>query len=339
MRKAGTKMSILFLLPGLGYGLFLGLSQGIWHLMFLSVATAIVWIFARSRKPVDPKGEIEVSISGVAVDGKPLSQFSYFWNPQIQLRVLSVLDAANPNTMLEKLLNTELPLAAGIASNGEITCIPEAHCLIIGPTGAGKTELMRLALERYPGQLAVVDFKGGLGFGGVWGCVAQMTNLDAEPEFFWSWLAQELDERERILILGKIPEKLIVLVDELGQVVASSAQASLLVERICSKGRSLRVFLMAANQTLSGVSRVVLANCGARISLVGIDPVDAMQLGSAKADAIRVSAGWAGGTLIHDSKQLQFSFPLGVSQLSRIEKLKRMGLSNSGVENFPGVGI
>lgn len=319
--------------------MFLGISQGIWHLMFLSLATALVWIFARTRKPADPNGELEISISGVAIDGRPLSRFSYFWDPRIQLRVLSYLDAASPNAMLEKLLGSDIPMAAGIAPAGEVIAVPEAHCLIIGPTGAGKTELMRLILDCYPGQLAVVDFKGGLGFGGVWGCVALLTNLDSEPSEFWSWLSQELDARERMLVAAKSPEKLIVLIDELGQVIASSLQAGTLIERITSKGRSLGVFLMAANQTLSGVSRVVLANCAARVALAGIDPVDAMQLGAGKVEMPQASAGWAAGTLIYESKQSQFSFPLGVSQLSRIEKLKRVGLGNSGIKDLPSVGV
>lgn len=332
-------MSVLFLLPGLGYGLFLGLTQGVWHLMFLSLATAIVWLVARSRKPVNPAGEIEISQSGVAVDGRRLHNFSYFWNRQLQLRIVSLLDRERPEVMLERLFDSGLELMAGVDNDGRVIALPDSHCLIIGPTGSGKTELMRLTLENYPHRLATVDFKGGLGLANAWGSVASLTNLDENPDEFWYWLEQQLSQREQQLITGSQPEKLLIMVDELGQVLTSSQRASAAVEKITSKGRSLGVFLIAANQTLSGVSRVVLANCGVRIALVGTDSVDAMQLGAGKQSAKPIAAGWSAANYVRDGVVQVLNFPLGVSQLSRIEKLKRVGLSDAGIKNISRMGI
>jgi hypothetical protein len=103
-------------------------------------------------------------------------------------------------------------------------------------------------------------------------------------------------------------------VDEFVAALASGPKALATIEDSAARGRSLGVHLVAATQSLSGVSRAMLTNLRARVAMSSSDPIDMVQLGinPSKHKPINIS-GWASAIVYLGSNQAQgFSFPLGV---------------------------
>jgi energy-coupling factor transporter ATP-binding protein EcfA2 len=331
-----SPMSILFLLPTLVYGIFLGLSQGMWHLTIIGGLTVAVWILIKSKKPPQENQSLEIGLAGVAVGGKRLTGLSIFWPTWLNLKLLNQLANPPQHLYLEKFLDHSEVLKAGIDHGGELVSLKNIHTLIIGPTGSGKTEFLRNLMESWPHRVMAVDFKGGLGFQRAYGIERVVTNHSDNLEEFASELQMELERREASLGEGKNLEPLILLIDEFASAVRESNAISRLVEDVVSKGRALQLYLFAASQTLSGVSRTVLANCLQRVGLGKIDQVDAMQLGLSKQVRPSFGEGWASA---QTSEGVYFSFPLGQSQISRISQSQTMSLGDTRVIDLSRVRV
>ncbi len=330
-------MSILFLLPTLGYGVFLGLSQGLWHLTAIGLFTLIIWIVIKSKKPLTKSDEIELGLAGVAVGGRKLGGFSLFWPTWLNLALIRMLERPASEVLLDQLLDSRGQLKAGIRSDGEIVFLRPAHTLIIGPTGSGKTEFMRNLIESWPHRLVVIDFKGGLGFSKAFGIEWVVSNHSDDFDQFLEMVHKELETRERELADGQSPKPMMLLVDELSSVTRSSQKAASVLDDVATKGRALGVYLFAASQTLSGVSRSLMANCLQKIGIGAVDQVDAMQLGLSKQRRQPIANGWASAQI--SEGQLYFNFPLGQSQVSRISQGQTVGLSDSRVIDLSRVRV
>jgi hypothetical protein len=138
-----------------------------------------------------------------------------------------------------------------------------------------------------------------MGFEDFAGLERLATNLDDNLEDFWVAVTDELDRREA----GGSLRPLLLVVDELGAVLATRSAPPVL-ERVVSKGRSLGVHLVAANQTLSAVGRTLIANCALRAVVGSVDPIDAAQLAITEK-----LPSWATAILKSSAGQQPFWFP------------------------------
>jgi S-DNA-T family DNA segregation ATPase FtsK/SpoIIIE len=206
------------------------------------------------------------------------------------------------------------------------------HLIIVGPTGSGKSEFLRLLITSLRAtqdfELALFDYKGGAALEEFAAdAIGMATDLDQESQLeLYAQLAGELARRERLFASAKCSSieqyvaagnsllRLVVVVDEFVAALASGQKALTTIEDIAARGRSLGVHLVAATQSLSGVSRAMLTNLRARVVMSSSDPIDMVQLGinPGKHKPLNVS-GWASAIIYCGSNQAEsFSFPLGV---------------------------
>lgn len=278
-------MQLVSLAPGLLIGLWYGIQQGNW-IFFASIAASfLVSIFL--RRPMGRVLEAEVDeLGSVRIDGRVVNRFPIFWTTQERDLVFQLLvtptsdDLALALQRAEKMAKKDSLMNLGVTPSLAPVSIELSksapHLLIIGPTGSGKSVLMRrFAMSAQP--LLDIDFKGGENLAGFL-AVRRLNNLDQNSESFWKELDQRLDQREAKPHL-KHPA-LYVFVDELAATLASSTQAGKTLERVATRGRSSSVFMIAASQSTSGIPRNIILNCQHRVLLGAVDPIDRTQLGA-----------------------------------------------------------
>jgi hypothetical protein len=177
-------------------------------------------------------------------------------------------------------------------------------------------------------ELALFDYKGGAALEEfAQGSLGMATDLDQESQLeLYTLLANELSKRERLFASAKCSSieqyvaagnslpRLVVVVDEFVAALSSGPKALATIEDISARGRSLGMHLVAATQSLSGVSRAMLTNLRARVAMFSSDPIDMVQLGiNPGKHKPTIINGWASAIVYCGSNQAEsFSFPLGV---------------------------
>jgi hypothetical protein len=295
----------IYLLPSLGYGVYLGSVSGNWTLLVLAGGSAVAMQLARAGASLSATEPIQFHGNRVRIGKRLLPRCSWLWPSTVRTRVYLATRELEPIDR-GKVFARELTaggLLLGVDLEGSAVRLELAHenshLLVIGPTGSGKTQLLRIIATGWQNPVWVLDFKGGMGFEGFHNLERLATNLDKDLEDFWVSISTELDRREA----GGAWRPLMLVVDELGAVLATRSAAAVL-DRVVSKGRSLGVHLVAANQTLSAVGRTLVANCALRVVVGSADPIDAAQLAITEK-----LPSWATAILKSSSGQLPFWFP------------------------------
>jgi S-DNA-T family DNA segregation ATPase FtsK/SpoIIIE len=335
------------MLPSLVLGVYLGFSTGAWQLALMAVGSALIALFVSKRRSVsatEPQvaavDRFRATSRNLYFDGKRVSRCSWLFSPKLRRAAHSAVEAdtagkltrASASALFVDGFRATAPGAlatlAGL-QNGkplEIDLAAAPHTFLVGPTGSGKSQLLRLMLgslrNRYlPTEmaLAVADFKGGdltEGLGLEPWLSAKTSDLDDKSDDFWFDLSAELERRERLLAATKVSAdaepKLLVVVDELAEVLKSSLAARTLTS-LAARGRSLGLHLLLANQGLLGVPRDLLLNLRVRIALASTDQVELVQLGGKAKELFSTEPGFVAARLIrHKAPDADFEFPVGI---------------------------
>jgi S-DNA-T family DNA segregation ATPase FtsK/SpoIIIE len=304
----------------------------------------------KNRYPqFDENSVVHVSNGSVAIGNRVLPRFQFLWKAQWHQLLLAEISKASTGDQfalaLDRIKQDRFrvngvgagKLVSWIGANENRDLVLDLvtdgpHLIVVGPTGSGKSEFLRLLLTSLRAtqefKLALFDYKGGAALEEfAEDSIGLATDLDQESQLaLFALLANELAERERLFASAKCSSiekyvatgnklaRLVVVVDEFVAALASGPKALATIEDIAARGRSLGVHLVAATQSLSGVSRSMLTNLRARVAMSSSDPIDMVQLGinPGKHKSINVS-GWASAIVYCGSNQAEsFGFPLGV---------------------------
>ena len=344
-------MQWIWYLPSMLIGLGFGFSSGYWQLALISVLMVMILIGTQGYKnrypQFDENSVVHVSNAAVAIGNRVLPRFQFLWKAQWHQLLLAELSKASTGDYfaLDRIKQDcfrvdgvgEGKLVSWIGANENRELVLDLvtdgpHLIVVGPTGSGKSEFLRLLLTSLRAtqdfKLALFDYKGGAALEEfAEDSIGIATDLDQESQLaLFALLANELAERERLFASAKCSSietyvaagnklaRLVVVVDEFVAALASGPKALSTIEDIAARGRSLGVHLVAATQSLSGVSRAMLTNLRARVAMSSSDPIDMVQLGinPGKHKSINVS-GWASAIVYLGSDQAEsFGFPLGV---------------------------
>ena len=343
-------MQFIWYLPSLLIGIATGLVSGYWQMAlvsFLMVGLMLAVNIWKNRYPVFTESDrVDLSAAGVAIANRVLPQNELFWKKSWHQLLLAHLKSHETPNHLELILREKsrsgfwknswqigLAYWLGATADGELHLEAEtdgAHLIIVGPTGSGKSELLKLIclslLEADSCQLILFDFKGGA-------CLSEFsdkallfaTDIDIEQaNDSWRKVSAILIERERLLQEAGVSnieqfqhqqdlKRVVVVVDELSPAFQSGQLASTCIEDICARGRSLGVHLVVAGQSLVGIPRSLLTNLRARIAMESCDPIDTVQLGLPVNRTPQLAvAGFGSALFMGALKQVrEFYFPLG----------------------------
>ena len=342
-------MQLIWYLPSLLIGLTVGFSSGYWQLASIS-ALMVSLMFGvslyRNRYPVfESNSKIHLSPGQVAIENRVLPKFEFLWKKQWhELFMAHHRSRCAPDFLqatLEKVHSgfdlvsvDKLPLWIGADTQSERVLnlsIEGPHLIIVGPTGSGKSELLKLLiyslLQGNSCELVLFDFKGGATLERFQdNCIGLATDLDlAKQKQLWGFVAAELTNREQEFAkshvanleqfngLGNSMPSVVVVVDEFAAALATGPIANACLEDLCARGRSLGVHLIAATQSLTGIPRAMLTNLRARVAMTSSDPIDLVQLGM---NPNRLSLGpvdgWGSGYVATATVAVKgFYFPLG----------------------------
>jgi S-DNA-T family DNA segregation ATPase FtsK/SpoIIIE len=343
-------MQLIWYLPSLIVGLTVGFSSGYWQLALVSILMASLMLgfqVYRNRYPQFETGSsVFLSAGQVAISDRVLPRFELFWKKQWQELLLGHFQARQAPDFLSQLLvqksvegfwntpSSELSLWLGASSSRDVSvdlATEGPHLLIVGPTGSGKSELLKLMLgsllENQRVELVLFDFKGGATLEEfVPAAIGMGTDLDARgSEKLFDYIQAELASREKLFaarkvselkqfnLLGEPLQRIVLVIDEFAACLATGPKASSCVEDVLARGRSLGIYLIAASQSLTGISRSFLTNLRARIAMGSSDPIDFVQLGiSPTKSNLPAVQGFAQAVLLTPARAAEgFYFPLG----------------------------
>jgi energy-coupling factor transporter ATP-binding protein EcfA2 len=346
-------MQFIWYLPSMLIGLSFGISSGYWQLALVSVLMVLILIGSQAYKnrypQFDENSVIHISNASVAIGNRVLPRFQFLWKAQWHQLILAFLsrESAGDNfgRVLERRQAEGFKIVAaepgglvswiGVSATNELTLdlvIDGPHLIVVGPTGSGKSEFLRLLLTSLSAtqdfKLALFDYKGGAALEEfAVDSIGMATDLDHSAQLdLYAQLADELAKRERIfsdakcssieqfVATGNTLPRLVVVVDEFVAALSSGPKALSTIEDIAARGRSLGVHLVAATQSLSGVSRSMLTNLRARVVMASADPIDMVQLGINPGKHSHLAVpGWASAIVYCGNKQAEsFCFPLGI---------------------------
>ena len=328
------------MLPSLVLGLYLGFSTGMWQLALMSFGSALIAVVisrVRRANAVEQTPEANpFTVVGTRVlyRHKPLTKMRWMFSPKLRASARSLMAEQQKEQRLRSVLPRILGRGYRAVMPGglcavfgveqdhalEIDLALAPHVFVVGPTGAGKSQLLRIMTKsltnRYlPSelQLMLIDFKGGVLLDGLnldaW-MHAKLSDLQDDRSVFWAELQTLIMQRERAPLLSN--HKLVIIVDELAEVLRDQAAYTALTS-VAARGRSLGVHLVVANQGLSGVPRDLLLNLRLRVALAGVDQVELVQLGGKAMPLVGSKAPQISARIIqHQEADRDFGFAAGL---------------------------
>jgi energy-coupling factor transporter ATP-binding protein EcfA2 len=353
-------MQLIWYLPSLIIGLTAGVSSGYWQLALISALMVSLMLgvsMYKNRYPVfEPDSRIDVSVGQVAIANRVLPRFELFWKKQWhELLLANHARQLAPDFLawtkdqifehgfdLDPAKSLQLWIGANNSSQKVLSLATAGpHLIIVGPTGSGKSELLKLLmhslLQQSSCDLVLFDFKGGATLESFeQHAVGLATDLETPKQVqLWDFVAGELEKREQIFAsrqvsgieqfieLGEQMSEIVVVVDEFAAALATGVKAISCLEDVCARGRSLGVHLIAATQSLTGIPRSMLTNLRARIAMASSDPIDLVQLGMNPGKLSLASVpGWGSGYLATANTSAEgFYFPLGFTPKPKLEVL------------------
>jgi energy-coupling factor transporter ATP-binding protein EcfA2 len=311
----------------------------------------------KNRYPVfEPDSRIDVSVGQVAIANRVLPRNEFFWKKQWhELLLANHARQLAPDFLawtkdqifehgfdLDPAKSLQLWIGANNSSQKVLSLATAGpHLIIVGPTGSGKSELLKLLiyslLQQSSCDLVLFDFKGGATLESFeQHAVGLATDLETPKQVqLWDFVAGELEKREQIFAsrqvsgieqfnqLGEQMSEIVVVVDEFAAALATGVKAISCLEDVCARGRSLGIHLIAATQSLTGIPRSMLTNLRARIAMASSDPIDLVQLGMNPGKLSLASVpGWGSGYLATANTSAEgFYFPLGFTPKPKLEVL------------------
>lgn len=223
-------MQLLWILPTLGYGLFLFFTTGQWFGLVFGGLSLVSLGLAQLFKGRAPNPAVNAPVhfgaTKVALGNHKLPKWEWLWQPEAAERVYQNVSQQNRRHQANLKLGAKV---AGGLQAGNIN--PDglslwagfdgaeavefdlancgAHAILVGPTGSGKSQLLSSLLvsacQGYSPQqlrLWLVDFKGGATLAPFaktpWGH-RMATDLDSTAGELISALRQELAERQQVV--------------------------------------------------------------------------------------------------------------------------------------------
>ncbi len=353
-------MQLIWYLPSLIIGLTAGVSSGYWQLALISALMVSLMLgvsLYKNRYPVfEPDSRIDVSAGQVAISNRVLPRIELLWKKQWhELLLANHARQMAPDFLawtkdqisehgfdLDPSQSLQLWIGANNSSQKVLSLASSGpHLIIVGPTGSGKSELLKLLMyslvQESSCDLVLFDFKGGATLE-IFEQQAVGLATDLAPskqKQLWDFVSGELEAREQIFAsrqvsgivqfhqLGEQMSEIVVVVDEFAAALATGAKALSCLEDICARGRSLGVHLIAATQSLTGIPRSMLTNLRARIAMASSDPIDLVQLGFNPGKlSLAAVAGWGSGFVATANTAAEgFYFPLGFTPKPKLEVL------------------
>jgi len=315
-------MQFAWLAPSLLFGIYLGATTGAWHMLVMSSMTAVAWIAIKRftiAREVDLSQPVTISGTEAWIGDYQLPKLEILWKREWHDLVY--------RAYLAKDTKPEFTLDLQLETFG-------VHALIVGPTGSGKSELLKLLLQKtistQPScEITLFDYKGGATFGrfnNLPQVKRLVTDIDGHPDDEpWNLLRAEVGRRELALAAkgasriedlqrwGMPMPRHYIFIDELAAVISQNPLAAAALTVVATRGRSLGIHLIMATQSAQSVPRAMMTNLRTRIALAEADPIDLAQLNLKRPPASDpVPAGWASGWLqMPGSSSAQFIFPIG----------------------------
>jgi energy-coupling factor transporter ATP-binding protein EcfA2 len=334
------------LLPGLVLGVVMALVTGMWQFALFTFvgllsATLTTALVKRNKREPDmdfSDQPIWISPGAVAIGDKVLPKTGLFFKEQYSDIFFDYFSKLAKEREVEKKrleLRSSfykaskpglLPFWAGIAEAADLEfdlARDGPHALIVGATGSGKSEFLKLITSSMlvssaaqSLQLVLIDFKGGAALRSYAehpATLTLVTDLDeSRLERFWLYLAGELKRRERLLAQRRVSSieqlddlpRLLVIADELPAIISAHQFSLGTLESIAARGRSLGVHLIATSQSLAGIPRALITNLTMRFAIGTTDPGDLIAMVPtmrlANSNSSRALAIWGSNTSSFD---------------------------------------
>jgi hypothetical protein len=295
-------MNVTYFLPAVAVGLLAQAVSGESLLLWLSIAILATWWLRERVNRFDFKAQVRFIDDRVWLGEHRLGLFPILWGTRVRNKVYQAAFWRDP---IQEADLASFQFHIGITTTGELLRQPISqllpHALLVGPTGSGKTQLVRLIASQVDAEVWVIDLTDPVGLAGIPGLTRHVSQADSEA---FLGMSSELNDRA----LKPLNPKLLLVVENVDLVIRNQSFAQL-VEQVATTGRSHNVMLLATCQSRVGVPVRVLANCASQFTL-SLD-YSVSKPPEATANRSASNGKWGKAKLVRGQESVEFRFPLG----------------------------